>query len=131
MKIGLLEDNYVISDYLTTALEIAGHQVYPHVFGHSLVERLYLDRDQHEPPPYDLVIIDLLLPGMLSGAAVIDYLHRTITPQTLPIIVISAASESQLEEVRSRFPRVHVLRKPFSIKELLHLIETSNIDGIT
>jgi DNA-binding response OmpR family regulator len=130
MKIGLLEDNYVISDYLTTALEIAGHQVYSHVFGHSLVERLFLDRDQHEPPPYDLVIIDLLLPGVLSGAAVIDYLHRTISPETLPIIVISAASESQLEEVRSRFPRVRVLRKPFAIKELLHLIETSNIDGI-
>ena len=130
MKIGLLEDNHVISDYLTTALEISGHQVYPHVFGHSLVERLFLDRDQHEPPPYDLVIIDLLLPGMLSGAAVIDYLHRTISPETLPIIVISAASENQLEEIRSRYPRVHVLRKPFAIKELLHLIETSNIDGI-
>ena len=130
MKIGLLEDNHVISDYLTTALEIAGHQVYPHVFGHSLVERLFLDRDQQEPPPYDLVIIDLLLPGMLSGAAVIDYLHRTISPETLPIIVISAASENQLEEIRSRYPRVHVLRKPFAIKELLHLIETSNIDGI-
>jgi len=130
MKIGLLEDNHVISDYLTTALEIAGHQVYPHVFGHSLVERLFLDRDQHEPPPYDLVIIDLLLPGMLSGAAVIDYLHRTISPETLPIIVISAASENQLEEIRSRYPRVHILRKPFAIKELLHLIETSNIDGI-
>jgi len=72
------------------------------------------------------VIIDLLLPGMLSGAAVIDYLHRTISPETLPIIVISAASENQLEEVRSRFPRVHVLRKPFTIKELLYLIETNH-----
>ena len=130
MRIGLLEDNHAISDYLTTALEIAGHQVYPHVFGHSLVERLFLDRNQHEPPPYDLVIIDLLLPGMLSGAAVIDYVRRSIPPETLPIIVISAASESQLKEVRSRFPHIHVLRKPFTLKELLYLIETNKIDDV-
>src|SRR5260370_3692796 len=117
MKIGLLEDNHAISDYLTTALEIAGHQVYPHGFGHSLVERLFLDRDQHEPPPYDLVIIDLLLPGMLSGTAVIDYLHRTISPEPLPIIVISAASEIQLAELRSPFPRVPLLLQPLTVKD--------------
>jgi len=127
MKIGLLEDNINIHEYLTTVLEMAGHTVSAHMEGMSLLDTLFSEESKHTPLPYDLLIIDLSLPGTLSGLSVISYIRQTITPENLPIIVLSAASPSQLEEIQTRFPNVQVLQKPCEIKTLLRLIETSHV----
>jgi DNA-binding response OmpR family regulator len=127
MKIGLLEDNINIHEYLTTVLEMAGHTVSAHMDGMSLLDTLFSEESKHTPLPYDLLVIDLSLPGILSGLSVISYIRQTITPETLPIIVLSAASPSQLEEIQTRFPNVQVLQKPCEIKTLLRLIETSHV----
>ena len=127
MKIGLLEDNINIHEYLTTILEMAGHTVSAHMDGMSLLDTLFSEESKHTPLPYDLLIIDLSLPGTLSGLSVISYIRQTITPENLPIIVLSAASPSQLEEIQTRFPNVQVLQKPCEIKTLLRLIETSHV----
>ena len=127
MKIGLLEDNINIHEYLTTVLEMAGHTVSAHMEGMSLLDTLFSEESKHTPLPYDLLVIDLSLPGTLSGLSVISYIRQTITPENLPIIVLSAASPSQLEEIQTRFPNVQVLQKPCEIKTLLRLIETSHV----
>jgi len=127
MKIGLLEDNINIHEYLTTVLEMAGHTVSAHMDGMSLLDTLFSEESKHTSLPYDLLIIDLSLPGTLSGLSVISYIRQTITPENLPIIVLSAASPSQLEEIQTRFPNVQVLQKPCEIKTLLRLIETSHV----
>lgn len=127
MRVGLLEDNSAISDYITTALEMAGHTTVTHIDGMSLLERLFTEQPFQTPLPYDVLLVDLLLPGTLSGMGVINYIRQTIPPETLPIIVVSAASQSQLEQIRTRFPDVQVLRKPFPMKLLLLLIETSEV----
>jgi DNA-binding response OmpR family regulator len=125
MKIGLLEDNTNIHEYLKLALEMAGHTVCTHIEGMSLLDILFAEQNIQTPLPYDLLIIDLSLPGTLSGLSVINYIRQTLAPEALPIIVLSAASPSQLEQVHTRFPNVQVLQKPCAIKTLLHLIEAS------
>jgi len=127
MKIGLLEDNTNIHEYLTTLLQMAGHSVFRHIDGMSLLDILFVDQSIQDPLPYDLLIIDLSLPGTLSGLSVINYIRQTIAPETLPIIVLSAASQSQLEQIYTRFPHVQVIQKPCPIKTLLRLIETSHV----
>jgi DNA-binding response OmpR family regulator len=127
MKIGLLEDNINIHEYLTTVLEMAGHTVSAHMDGMSLLDTLFSEESKYTPLPYDLLVIDLSLPGTLSGLSVISYIRQTITPETLPIIVLSAASPNQLEEIQTRFPNIQVLQKPCEIKTLLRLIETSHV----
>jgi len=127
MKIGLLEDNINIHEYLTTVLEMAGYTVSAHMDGMSLLDTLFSEESKHTPLPYDLLVIDLSLPGTLSGLSVISYIRQTITSETLPIIVLSAASPNQLEEIQTRFPNVQVLQKPCEIKTLLRLIETSHV----
>jgi DNA-binding response OmpR family regulator len=97
------------------------------VDGMSLLDALFAEESKHTSLPYDLLVIDLSLPGTLSGLSVINYIRQTITPETLPIIVLSAASPSQLEEIQTRFPNVQVLQKPCEIKTLLRLIETSHV----
>jgi DNA-binding response OmpR family regulator len=127
MKIGVLEDNINIHEYLTTVLEMAGHTVSAHMDGMSLLDALFTEESKHTSLPYDLLVIDLSLPGTLSGLSVINYIRQTITPETLPIIVLSAASPKQLEEIQTRFPNIQVLQKPCEIKTLLRLIETSHV----
>jgi len=127
MRIGLLEDNTAIHEYITTALELAGHTVFTHTVGMSLLNELFADTGSHSPLPYELVIVDLLLPGTLSGLAVINSIRQTIPPETLPIIVVSAASQKQLLQIRERFSDVQVLQKPFPMKKLLQLIKASQV----
>ena len=127
MRIGLLEDNTAIHEYITAVLELAGHTVITHTIGMSLLNELFTDTGGPSPLPYELVIVDLLLPGTLSGLAVINSIRQIIPPETLPIIVVSAASQKQLQQIDERFPDVQVLQKPFPMQKLLQLIEANQV----
>src|SRR6266566_1278535 len=71
MKIGLLEDNPAIVDWMTTALAMAGHIVYTYPESTSFLECLLPSRGLHNHLPFDLAIVDLHLPGEMSGREVI------------------------------------------------------------
>lgn len=123
MNIALLEDNPAILDYMSTALRMAGHTVYAHVESPSLLAALFHQSGVRCPLPYDLVIVDLLLPGDMSGVEAIQCIHQSIPPRNLPIIIVSACSPQELAQVKARFPYVPALRKPFKMSSLLRLIE--------
>ena len=123
MKIAILEDQPDILELLTTGLELAGHRAYPYRTGTSLVETLFTPQSKHAPLPYDLLIIDLYLPGTPSGVEVINAIHQHIPPGTLPIILTWATSQSELSDLQAHLPTVNVLRQPFHLKDLLALIE--------
>ena len=123
MKIAILGDQPDILELLTTALELAGHRAYPYRTGASLVETLFAPQNQHAPLPYDLLIIDLYLPGTPSGVEVINFIHQHIPPGTLPIILTLATSQSGLAHLLAHLPTVTVLRQPFHVIDMLALIE--------
>lgn len=123
MKIGLLEDNPAIVDYLSIALEMAGHQVSAFTYGSSLLETILTGPGMQYSLPYDLVIVDILLPGNISGLHAINFLEQVIAPGQLPMIIISAAAKEELEQVTARLPHIPLLRKPFKMSTLLQLIE--------
>ena len=123
MKIAILEDQPAILELFTTVLELAGHRADPYHTGTALVETLFTPQSRSDPLPYDLVIVDLYLPGTLSGLEVINSIYQRIPPETLPIILTSATSQNELSELQAHLPTVAVLRKPFHLKDLLALIE--------
>ena len=124
MNIGLLEDNPAIADYLSIALEMAGHNVDTYTYGSSLLEKLddSMVGSSYASLPYDLIIVDLLLPGDISGLKAIQQIQRAIPHEQLPIIIISAGSQGELAQVRALLPQVPLLRKPFRRQALLQLI---------
>ncbi len=122
MNIGLLEDNPAILDYMTLALEMAGHQVQTYTYGASLIESLLTGSDAHSPLPYDLIIVDLLLPGNISGYETIKQIQEVIPLNKLPVIIISAGSRDEIEFIKTNLPTVPVLRKPFRMSALFQLI---------
>lgn len=123
MNIALLEDNPPILDYLSTALEMLGHTVHTFTNSAPLLESLFIDESVRVPLPYDLALIDLLLPGSVSGLQVAQKIQQAIPPQQLHIIVLSACSQRELDEAQAKLPEVPILRKPFKIHELSQLID--------
>jgi DNA-binding response OmpR family regulator len=123
MNIGVLDDNDTILSFLETTLNMDGHTVYSYTSGESLMQTI--PTQQGGPLPYDLVILDLLLQGGMSGADVFLTLRRRFASWELPIIIITAVSESTLEQFRLILPDdVPLLRKPFTPRDLRQLIDS-------
>jgi len=129
VKIGLLEDNPAIIDYMKNMFAMAGYEVYPHIQSETLLQTLLAAVQTGAPLPYDVLVIDILLPGELSGTDTIAQLRRWITPQQLPIVVVSACSQLKLEWVEATFSGIKTLRKPFKISALLQLIEQVRVNS--
>lgn len=77
-------------------------------------------------PPYDLVNIDLNLPGELSGQGVILRIRKLIPPEVLPMIVVSSALRFELKQLRRLFPDISFIQKVFQLRTLLQTLEMSN-----
>lgn len=133
LHVALVDDNMAILDFLETTLGIDGHAGDRYTEGQSLLDGILppsSDAPANLVPPYDLIILDLLLPGRLSGADVFLAIRRRFTAAQLPIIVITAVDELTLQQFRLILPDdVPLLRKPFSSYVLRHLITQLIDDG--
>ncbi len=123
MKIGVLDDNQAILDYIATVLTLDNHTVETHATGESLLDALFSPNRAHDERPYDLIILDLLLPGEHSGADVFISIRKRFPAQYLPIIVVTAVGGATLEQFRLILPDdVPLLHKPFSPRSLRQMI---------
>ena len=132
MNIGVLEDNPSILEIMQTALELVGHTTTAHTHGQSLLN-LFLEKNiplVAASFPYDLLIIDLNLPGEPSGLEIVNFVYGLFTPDIPPIIVVSAADIEQLNSLRKRFPTLPTIRKPFAIRTLLQAVSSVHLKGI-
>jgi len=123
MQIGLLEDNPSLVEWLSTALEMAGHHVHVYRDGPSLLAHLVTIESNPFSFPFDLLLVDLFLPNEMSGLDVINHLRTAIPPEQLPIIVVSGASLSQLDHLQASHPDIPVLQKPYQLRKLLWWIK--------
>src|SRR5260370_9564255 len=94
MKIGFLEDNPAIVDWMTTALAMAGHIVYTYPGSISFLECLLPSQCLHNHLPFALAIVDLHLPREMSCQEVISCIRQTFSAKIWPIIVVTGALQS-------------------------------------
>jgi len=127
VKIAILEDNPSILDYLSTALEMSGHHITTFTHGAALLHTLFHNSQAFPDQPFDLVLVDLLLPGSISGLDAVRTIRRTFPPEQLPIIIVSACSQKELDEAQAMLPGTPMMRKPFKIQELLRLIDAVKV----
>ena len=80
-----------------------------------------------ENAEYDLVLVDLMLPGT-NGMQVLEWIARE-RPQTLTkSVVLSSAPEWQLQRVRDQWPQVRIIRKPFDLGEVIETAQRITTD---
>jgi DNA-binding response OmpR family regulator len=130
VNIAILEDNPSILDYLTAALQMNGHRVRTFTQGTALLEALFPLSQMTTPStslPFDLILVDLLLPGELSGLQVIQTIRSTIPHERLPIIIVSASGTKELQQAQAEVPYTPAIRKPFKIQELLRMIDNVKV----
>ncbi|GAC1648066.1 MAG: hypothetical protein NVS4B12_16250 [Ktedonobacteraceae bacterium] len=120
MHVGLLEDDVAIQEMLLLLLKDEGYVVtnYPNArecLGAltSLAERAH--------SPIDLLIIDWRLGGDVSGTEVIRQIRLNPALRTLPIILTTAATFNDIEELKRL--QVALLEKPFSVDDMALLIK--------
>ncbi|MBI2066558.1 MAG: response regulator [Deltaproteobacteria bacterium] len=74
-----------------------------------------------EQTAYDLVVTDLMMPG-LDGFELIQRIHHKEPRRSLPIIVLSAKSLTQAERKVLIQNKVHFFMKPFEPQNLVDQI---------
>ena len=121
MRIGLLEDDAELCAMLKEMLETGGHTVSAYLDGSEILAEFHLEEQMALLPPFDILLVDLILSGDIDGEQVIHQVRMRYSD--LPIVVISAVTSLHLEAVIRRYPGVKALRKPFKLRNLFAAIE--------
>jgi DNA-binding response OmpR family regulator len=107
-RILIAEDDSAIRQLLTTVLQRHGFEVEVATDG---AETLRIIAEH----PIDFLLLDLMMP-ILSGWNVLEELERLQHPLTRRMLIVTAASDKELEPLQTKYP---LLRKPFDLVELL------------
>ncbi len=130
-QVGLLEDNARIAKLCATMLHYAGHQVTVYEHPQQCLHALLPDatsfssiRCQHaplKPLPVEILILDLYLPD-IPGIEVLRRLQSYPHTQNLPLILCTAAPDSDVNRALSIVPNAGFVEKPFKLEVLTSAI---------
>jgi two-component system OmpR family response regulator len=110
MKVLLVEDNERVTRFVTKGLKEAGHTADHADNGR---DGLFLAASE----PYDVIIMDRMLPGNIDGLSIIAALRQT--GNLTPILILSALGEVDERIKGLRAGGDDYLTKPFAFGELL------------
>lgn len=114
-RILVLEDNITIQQVLSQILQKIGFQVEFCTDGTEILEK-YQKSLNEEILPYDLLIMDLTIPGGMGGKETMEELLK-IDPQVKAFVSSGYSNDPILSNFRN-FGFIGVLQKPYSLKEL-------------
>jgi DNA-binding response OmpR family regulator len=107
----VVEDSRDISDLIRHYLERAGHQVHALASGSDVMRQVRTARP-------DLVVLDLMLPGM-DGLLVCQALRQNAATAGIPIVMLTARGEEADRIKGLELGADDYITKPFSPKELV------------
>jgi len=113
MRILVCEDQDAIRHMIETLVQASGHhQVVGVALGAQAVEKARAE-------PFDLLLLDLMLPGSLDGFGVIEHLRAEESTKNMPIVIISAMDDPESRARALRLGANEFYGKPFRPLELL------------
>jgi CheY-like chemotaxis protein len=116
MRILVCEDQDAIRKMIETLIGATGHTVVAVDTGEKAVEHALADR-------FDVLLLDLMLPGALDGFAVCSRLRADASTRALPIFVISAMDDPESKARAEASGASAFYSKPFSPLALLKDID--------
>jgi DNA-binding response OmpR family regulator len=115
MRILVCEDQDAIRHMIQTLVQASGHEVVGVAMGAQAVE---LALHEH----FDILLLDLMLPGTLDGFGVCERLRAHESTRELPIFVISALDDPASRKRAVNAGATAFYSKPFRPLELLEEI---------
>lgn len=116
-KVLVVEDTAVTRFSLKQMLEEEGYEVEEAATGEEALSRVAA-----HPEPFDLIILDIMLPGM-DGLAVLREFKARPKSRYTPVMVLTASSSVATVRRALDLGAVEYLVKPYSPKELLRRVE--------
>lgn len=113
----VVDDNPTMAEMLSMALNIFGHNALTALSGEEALARI-----PFEAP--DVVFLDLTMPG-LDGYETLRRLRALPVGGDVPVFVITAAAEADLEERVQLAGASGLLRKPIHMETLADVVESS------
>jgi two-component system OmpR family response regulator len=120
MKVLIVEDNERVTQFVVKGLKESGHTVDHADNGR---DGMFLAASE----PYDVIIMDRMLPGDIDGLAIVEALRKS--GKHTPILILSALSDVD-ERIRGlRSGGDDYLTKPFAFGELLARLDALSRRG--
>jgi CheY-like chemotaxis protein len=113
----VVDDNPTMAEMLSMALNIFGHNALTAYSGEEALERI-----PFEAP--EVVFLDLTMPG-IDGYETLRRLRAMPAGGAVPVFVITAAAEADLEERVLLAGASGLLRKPIHMETLADVVESS------
>ena len=110
----LVDDDELIQNSTSQLLELLGHA--PTVAANGEAALALLERDR----AWDLVILDLNMPGM-GGAAALPRIREAL-PDT-PVLLATGRADEQAAQLVASVPGVKLLAKPYHLRDLRRHME--------
>jgi len=122
MRILVCEDQDSIRHMIQTLVQASGHEVVGVAMGAKAVELALTER-------FDVLLLDLMLPGALDGFAVCERLRAEEKTQQMPIFIISARDDPDSKARAVSAGATAFYSKPFRPLELLSHINSAAARG--
>ncbi len=115
-KILIVEDDARSADFVRSHLQVSGHECMTVPDGTQAIEAA-------KQGPVDLVLLDVMMPGGVSGFEVCRRMRADAELYNMPILIVSAMSSE--EEVMHGLAQGadDYITKPFSIQNLIQRVE--------
>jgi len=112
----VVDDNPTMVEMLSMALNLFGHNALAVYSGEEALERIPADLP-------DVILLDLTMPG-IDGYETLRRMRAMSTGNTLPVFVITAAAELDLEERVLLAGGTGLLRKPIQMETLADIVDS-------
>jgi CheY-like chemotaxis protein len=113
----IIEDQEPLRNLYRSVLRQFGHETVFVTTGEAGIETALRERP-------DLIILDLLLPGM-PGTEVAQRLQELGVLPDVPLIIPTALSEIDAHSIANSLNVAAVLNKPFSVSSILHTVSSA------
>jgi two-component system chemotaxis response regulator CheY len=121
MRVGLLEDDLAIQEMVQLVLQDEGHVVLNFPSVAACLETLQVNVQGDFELPVDLIIVDWRLNDGVSGTDVIKRIRENQRLLSLPIILTTAATFSDINKLK--LLHVELLEKPFAVDDMISLVQ--------
>jgi CheY-like chemotaxis protein len=118
-RILVMDDEKIVTDFLELALTRQGFEVVTAADGAQAIAAYLKARSLGKP--FDVVIMDILVPGGVGGLDALNTLHQ-FNPNLISILASGKSDEIEWDQPE-KYGATRLLKKPFSVPVLQELLK--------